>query len=155
MTTVFDATDVSYLMQQFTVPQLRHEIKSARAKLRGEIDPFWQLFYTDFIAACQLAISLSTQDTNQPTNKHNRISAEDIKARYDLVDYIGQYVNLRKSGNRYQGLCPFHSDKNSPSFVVYANQSYHCFGCQAHGTIIDFVMRYDNLDFKSALEKLR
>lgn len=156
MVVVFDSKDVDYLIHQFTVPDLRSEINSALTKLRGESDPFLQLYYRDYIDTCRLAINIMAPVTHQQHNniKPEIISVDEIKSKHDLVDYIGQYVNLRKSGNKFQGLCPFHADKKSPSFFVYPNNTFHCFGCQAHGTIIDFVMRYDNLDFKSALYKL-
>lgn len=157
MPVIFDANDIEHLIKNFTVQELRKEIKNAREKLRGETEYFWQLYYQDFIDSCSLAIKLTDipdKQTFQFNNNYKHISVEDIKARYDLVDYIGQYINLRKSGNKFQGLCPFHSDKHSASFFVFPNNTFHCFGCQVHGTIIDFVMKYDNLDFKSALAKL-
>jgi len=149
---IFDANDVKELMIRFTPEQLRHEISTAGMKLRGECDWKWKAYYEDYIKVCQLAISIQWQP--KPHNDpQSRESLEDIKSRYDLVEYIGQYVNLRKSGNKFQGLCPFHTDK-SPSFFVYPDNTYHCFGCQAHGTIIDFVMQYHDLDIKQAIERL-
>lgn len=60
---------------------------------------------------------------------------------------------LRKLGQRYVGSCPFHNDK-SPSFVIYPTNDAHCFGCGWNGDIIDFIMKRDNLDFKSAVKLL-
>lgn len=77
-----------------------------------------------------------------------------IKSRIDIVDFIGSYVKLKKSGSNHVGLCPFHHEK-SPSFNVSSNrQAYHCFGCQASGDIFSFVMAHENMDFRQALEKL-
>lgn len=80
---------------------------------------------------------------------------EAIKERLDIVELIGGTVQLRKSGRSYLGFCPFHDNKRTPSFNVYPDtQSFHCFGCKASGTIFDFVMRREGVDFKGALELL-
>ncbi len=78
-----------------------------------------------------------------------------IKERIDVVEFISGYVNLRKSGRNYVGFCPFHPNTKSPAFYVFAEtQSYHCFGCKASGTVFDFLMQREGLDFRGALEQL-
>lgn len=77
-----------------------------------------------------------------------------IKDRLDIVELIGEYVHLKKSGSNHIGLCPFHSEK-TPSFTVSdSKQMFHCFGCGAGGDAITFVMRRENLDFVEALKFL-
>jgi DNA primase len=77
-----------------------------------------------------------------------------IKEEADIVALIGEHVELKKSGVRYLGRCPFHSEK-TPSFSVHAGQQfYHCFGCGASGDVFSFMMKYHNLDFSSALKEL-
>lgn len=79
---------------------------------------------------------------------------EELLARIDIVDVINARVPLRKSGRNYMACCPFHQEK-SPSFsVVPDKQFYNCFGCGAAGSALKFVMSYDNLEFKDAVEKL-
>ncbi len=79
---------------------------------------------------------------------------EDIRARNDIVELISSYVNLKRAGSNYSGLCPYHSEK-SPSFTVFpATASFYCFGCGAGGDAITFVMRSENLDYPSAVEFL-
>ncbi len=79
---------------------------------------------------------------------------DDFKARLPLVDIVARHVRLIRRGNRHQGLCPFHQEK-SPSFFVFEDQgNYHCFGCGAHGTAIDFIMQIEGLDFGEALRRL-
>jgi DNA primase len=69
----------------------------------------------------------------------------------DIVQYISQHVDLKKSGQNYKGLCPLHDEK-TPSFTVSpARQFYHCFGCGAGGDVFDFTMQYHNCTFKEAL----
>ncbi len=81
-------------------------------------------------------------------------SIDGLKARIDIVDVIGNYVELKKAGSNYKGLCPFHDEK-SPSFSVSPQkQFYHCFGCQASGDAIKFLMEYEKLTYPEAIEKL-
>ena len=81
-------------------------------------------------------------------------SIEALKARLDVVDVVGSYVELKKAGANYKAPCPFHDEK-SPSFVVSpSKQIYHCFGCGAGGDSIKFTMEYEKLNYPEALEKL-
>ena len=78
----------------------------------------------------------------------------EVKEKNDIVDVVSSYVNLRRSGNRYLGLCPFHSEKTPSFFVNPAMQLYHCFGCGAGGTVIHFIEHIENLDFVEAVKFL-
>ncbi len=86
-----------------------------------------------------------------------RIKEEDIDAlreRVDIVDVISDYVQLKKAGRLFKGLCPFHSEK-TPSFMVDPQkQLYHCFGCGEGGNVYTFLMRKEGLDFREAVERL-
>jgi len=74
--------------------------------------------------------------------------------RIDIVDLIDGYVPLKKAGANYKACCPFHSEK-TPSFTVSpSKQFYHCFGCGVNGTAISFLMDYDHMEFREAIEKL-
>ncbi|MES1262561.1 MAG: DNA primase [Acidobacteriota bacterium] len=81
--------------------------------------------------------------------------AQDLKAQIDIVRVISDYVpRLRRFGNRYSGLCPFHNEK-TPSFSIYAeHQFYKCYGCDAKGDVFNFVMTIEGLTFWEALKKL-
>ncbi|CAM3443307.1 DNA primase [Brevibacillus invocatus] len=77
-----------------------------------------------------------------------------VRSAVDIIDVVGEYVQLKKSGRAYLGLCPFHSEK-SPSFNVNAErQFYHCFGCGAGGDVFSFLMNLEQLTFPEALHKL-
>ena len=77
-----------------------------------------------------------------------------VRAASDIVAIIGEFTNLKRSGTRYTGLCPFHSEK-SPSFSVNQTDGlYYCFGCSASGDIITFVREIMGLDFMAAMEYL-
>ena len=79
---------------------------------------------------------------------------EEIKKTADIVEVIGQYVELKKRGQNHIGLCPFHSEK-SPSFTVnQSKQIYHCFGCGRGGDVFSFWMDYHNLTFPQSLRDL-
>ena len=79
---------------------------------------------------------------------------QEIKDRIDIVDLISDYVLLKKAGQNWKGLCPFHAEK-TPSFTVSpAKQIYHCFGCGDGGDIFTFLVRSENLTFPEALRTL-
>lgn len=81
-------------------------------------------------------------------------SIEGLKARLDIIDVVGSYIELKKAGTNFKAPCPFHDEK-SPSFVVSPQkQIYHCFGCGAGGDSIKFVMEYEKLNYPEAIEKL-
>lgn len=79
---------------------------------------------------------------------------EQVRSANEIVDVIGSYVRLKRTGSSYVGLCPFHSEK-SPSFSVNpSRQMYKCFGCGVGGNVLTFVMEYENYSFPEAMEFL-
>lgn len=79
---------------------------------------------------------------------------DEIRARIDIVELVGQRVVLKKAGRDWKGLCPFHADKN-PSFSVNPTlQRFKCWSCDAKGDIFDWVMRTENVEFAEALQIL-
>ena len=79
---------------------------------------------------------------------------EDLRQRADIVQVIGSYTTLKRRGKSYIGLCPFHKEK-TPSFTVSEDkQLYHCFGCKASGSVFNFIMEIENLDFEGAVKFL-
>lgn len=79
---------------------------------------------------------------------------QELRSRADIVDVVGKYVNLKKKGANYFGLCPFHGEK-TPSFSVNPRmQIFHCFGCGKGGDVIRFTMEYENLTFPEAIRKV-
>lgn len=87
----------------------------------------------------------------------NIISQEFINeliSRSNIIDIINSHISLKKVGNNFKTYCPFHQEK-TPSFTVnYDKQFYYCFGCNAHGNIIDFLITYEKLSFIESIEKL-
>jgi DNA primase len=78
----------------------------------------------------------------------------DLRRRLVLSEVIGQRIKLVRQGREYVGLCPFHAERTPSFYVVEDHGFFHCFGCGAHGNAIDFVMRSDNLNFRTAVAKL-
>ena len=79
---------------------------------------------------------------------------EQIRQNNDIVEVIGSYFPLKRAGANFRALCPFHKEK-TPSFNVNPQkQIWHCFGCGAGGDVFKFVMKYENLDFISAVRRL-
>ena len=79
---------------------------------------------------------------------------EEVRTRNDIVDIVSQYVNLKKKGANYFGLCPFHNEK-SPSFSVSpSKQMYYCFGCGATGDAVDLTAKLFGIGLREAAVKL-
>jgi DNA primase len=79
---------------------------------------------------------------------------DDLLSRLDIVEVIESRVPLKRAGREYKACCPFH-DERTPSFTVSPHkQFYHCFGCGVHGTAIGFLMEFDRLEFRDAVEEL-
>lgn len=79
---------------------------------------------------------------------------QELLSRVDVVDIVGRYVQLKKGGANFMGLCPFHSEK-SPSFTVSpSKQFFHCFGCGKNGNAIGFLMEHAGMGFVEAVQEL-
>lgn len=79
---------------------------------------------------------------------------DDIRFNTDIADLIGGYINLKKMGPTLKALCPFHKEK-TPSFTVnHQKQFFHCFGCGAGGDAFSFVMKYEGVDYPTAIKIL-
>ena len=78
----------------------------------------------------------------------------ELLSRVDVVEVVGRYVQLKKGGANFMGLCPFHGEK-SPSFSVSpTKQFYHCFGCGKNGNAISFLMDHAGMNFVEAVKEL-
>lgn len=92
-----------------------------------------------------------TASAQTPDRIDDRIVDE---ARTDVVEVIGRYLTLKKEGREHVALCPFHGER-SPSFKVNGVKGiFQCFGCGEHGDAIDFVMKFEGLDFRAAVERI-
>ncbi|WP_104697731.1 MULTISPECIES: DNA primase [unclassified Helicobacter] len=81
-------------------------------------------------------------------------SIESLKQQIDIVDIIGSYIDIKKTGSNYSACCPFHSEK-TPSFMISPVKNiFHCYGCGTGGDAIKFVMEYEKIDFVEAIEKI-
>ena len=79
---------------------------------------------------------------------------EEVRTRSDIVEVIGSYVKLKRSGSGFVGLCPFHNEKTPSFFVNPARQMYKCFGCGGGGNVLTFIMEYENYSFPEAVKYL-
>ncbi|MCH6574626.1 MAG: DNA primase, partial [Bacteroidetes bacterium] len=88
-------------------------------------------------------------------NQLNNIDiVQNIKDNISIIDHIQKFISLKHSGRDYLGICPFHDD-HKPSMRVSEDKSlFHCFSCSSGGDVIGFHMKYNNLDFPSALKEL-
>ena len=90
----------------------------------------------------------------EPLNEFRK-EIEALKQGTRIENIAGRYLELRPNGRSLRAKCPFHADQH-PSFVVYPEtQSFYCFGCQAHGDVITFLMQIEHLTFRDAIDLLR
>jgi DNA primase len=81
-------------------------------------------------------------------------TVEQIAAASDIVAVIGSYLPLAKAGTEFRGICPFHQER-TPSFYVNPSiQSYYCHGCGVGGSVFQFLMQYENVEFPEAVRRL-
>lgn len=79
---------------------------------------------------------------------------EEIRSKVDIVEFISDYVPLKRAGQNYKAHCPFHSEK-TPSFMVSpSKQIFHCFGCGVGGDVVTFLMKHENLSFNEAIKHI-
>jgi DNA primase len=82
-------------------------------------------------------------------------AVDEIKKKLDVVEYIGRFVELKRSGRNFRGLCPFHQEKTPSFFVNPDRQVWRCFGaCQVGGDVIAFLMKYESITFYEALKEM-
>lgn len=84
----------------------------------------------------------------------NKYDAEAVKASVDIAAVIGSYVDLKRDGKEFKGLCPFHKENSASFHVVPEKGFYHCFGCGEHGDVIDFVVTHTGVSFPGACKAL-
>ncbi|MBP7146438.1 MAG: toprim domain-containing protein [Acidobacteria bacterium] len=152
------ARRVASLLPHARVVQLPDELG-----LRGDVTDFFvKLKRTreDFLALLDAAEPLPPEPESQdpprrPWQPFPGTDAAELQARVRLEEVVGEFVTLRRTGQVLKGRCPFHDDR-VPSFVVYpGSQTFHCFGCRAHGDALAFVQKYEGLTFGQALEVIR
>lgn len=80
---------------------------------------------------------------------------KDLVSKIDIVDYIGQYVDLRPQNGEYFGLCPFHDEKTASFSIIPSSSRFYCFGCGASGDVLDFAKAYHHLSTASAIDHLK
>lgn len=105
-----------------------------------------------------MAGPLTSGSSTRPGDQSRNIDGaiiDQIKQRADVVEIVGRHVELKRAGGQlFKGLCPFHTER-SPSFTVTpARQTYHCFGCGAHGDAVQFLMEMEGLSFRETIEEM-
>lgn len=93
----------------------------------------------------------SPEHQNEPSG----LEVERIRELVRIEDVVSEYLELRRVGSTFRGDCPFHVGEK-PSFVVFpSTQTFHCFGCDAHGGVVTFLMRLEHLSLPDAIQKLQ
>ena len=146
------AIDSKQLAERFSLAELRRDLHHAEVNLLPDWPGYeYWLWYADIVRGA-IILKKASQPVVRPIPGH--IDLESVRERADIVLLAEGYgIRLLKSGKNFKALCPFHDDK-SPSFYIYPDEKrYHCFGCQADGDFIDFVMKLENVTFKEAVTK--
>lgn len=155
-----DASDVDYLVMNFTSQELRREIANAQLEAavatafgEDEAERYWR----EFSRAAQSAMEVRQWlDSGKRTKTYpgRRLDPQAIKARMDIVALVERYTTLRKGGKNFTGCCPLHDDRH-PSLTVYPEQqTWHCFGCGRGGDVFTFIMEIEHTDFLGAVSIL-
>jgi len=155
VTCSFDGPDVAYLSANFDTQQLRNELK--RAQIEQGVARCWAeddalTYWTEYADLCRKA--LEAHRAAQPKPPMGRFSVKAVKEGSDIVDVIGRYTPLRKSGKEYMGKCPFHDDRQPSLSVNEEKQLWYCFSCGRKGDVVNFVMQIENADTKGACRLL-
>lgn len=145
---------------------LSEEVLPALKKISGIKDDFSRWFWKEaykslvnprFIEAVRQLARLERLQILTVNTKHSKniVDFEQKKeaAKQTPILSLYSFQKLRKLGSRHTALCPFHNE-DTPSFVIYPDNSFYCFGCQAHGDAIDFIKLLKNCDFKEAVGSL-
>src|SRR5881227_1606824 len=103
--------------------------------------------------SCALAAELSSEDYLVSFGPAQD-AKEQVRQAVDIVDLVGSYVQLRRQGRNYVGVCPWHDDSRPSLTVNPERQSFKCWVCDYGGDVFSFVMRTENLEFREALELL-
>ena len=171
--TAFDAGDVDYIADAILgsddprgkLDFFRHDARRADLKAfaaeyvdNETVVPAYHRDYARMVRlACRVAAwHLSPRQAATPQDHKAQVrkaDARSIKENTDLVAYIDQHIRLVKAGAVFKAPCPFHDDR-TPSFCVWPDGHWKCFGCQEGGDIFSFVMLWHKVDFKGALEIL-
>ena len=85
---------------------------------------------------------------------YKKESLEALRQRVNLVEVLSSYIDFKRSGSAYKGLCPFHDEKTSSFIVQTGDSHYHCFGCGAHGDAIQFLMNHQKMSFLESVDYL-
>ena len=86
--------------------------------------------------------------------KISQLVIEEIKSKISIVELVSRYLTLNKKGDRYWGLCPFHDEKTASFSVIPDKGFYHCFGCGKSGSLFDFIMEMEHLNFPESVKYL-
>ncbi len=89
-----------------------------------------------------------------PVPRHSDATKAAIKNAVDIVGLVGEYLQLRRAGSRYKGLCPFHDDRNPSMEVNPERQTYKCWSCGEGGDVFNFIQKIERVEFPEALRML-
>lgn len=158
----FNYIDAFILANRLSLSELRRErdnaiVKSQTAEYYRETEyasPIDNFPWSDYARCCDEALSCvkncHIQSKKQVIDNRLFVNIPELKARHDIVEVISRYTNLRKFGRNFNACCPIHTEKH-PSLTIYPeSQTWHCYGCNRGGDIIEFIKYMHNTDFKGA-----
>ena len=154
---VVSKNDISEVLDRLSLGDIAQELRSSEVELavsRNFEDNESELYYSWYVSLLQVALAEARQIVAKRPPVRGILNAEVLKAKIDIVEYIGRFVTLRKSGSRFYGRCCLHADKQASLCVYSDNQDFYCFGCGAGGDILSFIKAIKKVEFKEALQIL-
>lgn len=154
--------DSESLIERFGARGLERELKNARVQLAVAkhhsntlLEAHYSWYESTLLEALgKLRAQLRCRHSAVERGSH-QLSAQAVKERHELVDYIGNWVVLKHCGiGRYVGKCPFHADTHPSLFVYSERQDWYCYGCNKGGDIFNFVQLFYGVEFIEALKIL-
>lgn len=149
-TTTINRDIVRYTSDRYSKSQLEREILRSKLSLehfRNDVKMVEALKFK--IELYEMALTYARDNT-----PHYSLSAEALKSKVDIVEYVGKFTHLWRSGKNYTGRCPLHGERHASLFVYPERQDWYCFGCLAGGDIFNFVQRFHDVNFYDSLKIL-
>lgn len=158
VTPVHSVSDIIEVKERLGLRGLREALHSAELELAVAThyeDSELGGFYSWYVPLLHEALKEARYEaTKRALEYATGLSAQELKNKVDIAEYIGRYTTLKQSDSRFYGSCPLHTDRSPSLFVYTTRQDWYCFSCLRGGDVLSFIMAYNKVEFKEALRIL-